>query len=93
MPLIHISWIIYFIHINICKTVLLPLLDDSFAPIWSYENNDLDAKSLTFRYDGTVLVCAEKIDDGISYIHFLKVSNGTLSNGDTFFKIYSFKND
>lgn len=66
----------------------LTLLDDSCVPIWSYVNNDLNAKSLTFRYDGTVLICAEQDDNGINYIHFLKVSNGTLSNGDAFFKTF-----
>lgn len=66
----------------------LTLLNDSYAPIWSYVNNDLEAKSLTFRYDGTVLICAEKDDNGINYIHFLKVSNGALSNGDGFFKTF-----
>lgn len=67
----------------------LTLFNNSFNEVWSYVNNDVTAKTLTLKYDGTVMICAEKEEDnGITYIHFLKVSNGTLNNGDTFFKIF-----
>ncbi len=72
---------------NATKTKL-SLLNDSYNEVWSYTNVDLKAKSVTCRYDGSVIICAEEVVDEISYIHFLKISNGALTNGDAYFKTF-----